>query len=65
MNDVINSGGGIDVIDGGGGSSWGADLSFATDDIVIDLNGPSTFLGSGRWSMSRLRRLTTGSATTS
>ena len=47
-NDVIHSGGGIDVVDGGAGNDrWGADMSFATDDIVIDLNGSSTFLGTG------------------
>ena len=47
-NDIINSGGGIDVVDGGAGSDlWGADMSFATEDIVIDLNGSSTFLGTG------------------
>ena len=47
-NDIIHSGGGIDVVDGGDGiDRWGADMSFATDDIVIDLNGSSTFLGTG------------------
>ena len=47
--DLLNSGGGIDVIDGGGGiDRWGADMSLATDDIVIDLNAASsTFLGTG------------------
>ena len=47
-NDIIHSGGGIDVVDGGDGNDrWGANMSFATHDIVIDLNGSSTFLGTG------------------
>lgn len=48
LNDTLRSGGGVDVIDGGDGlDNWGADLSTASDDIVIDLNGDSSFLGSG------------------
>jgi Ca2+-binding RTX toxin-like protein len=47
--DTLRSGAGIDSIDGGAGiDRWGADMSSATDDIVIDLNAPSsTFLGTG------------------
>ena len=47
-NDVIHSGAGIDVVDGGGDNDlWGADMSFATDDIVINLERLLDFLGTG------------------
>jgi Ca2+-binding RTX toxin-like protein len=47
-NDTLRSGGGIDTIDGGAGNdSWGGDKSFATEDVVIDLNVASTYLGAG------------------
>ncbi len=47
-NDDIRSGGGVDTIDAGAGiDRWGANLSAETADIVIDLNGTSTYLGTG------------------
>jgi Ca2+-binding RTX toxin-like protein len=49
LNDILTSGGGIDVIDGGDGiDRWGANMSSATDAILIDLTAPiSHFLGTG------------------
>lgn len=56
-NDVLSGGGGddsllggqgIDRIDGGvGNDRWGGDLSFTNENISINVNGGSTFLGSG------------------
>ncbi len=48
-NDTLNSGRGIDTIDGGAGHDlWGADKSFATASININLNAKySTYLGTG------------------
>jgi hypothetical protein len=49
-DDLLNSGAGVNVVDGGAGvDRWGADMSAATTDIVVDLGatGGSTFLGFG------------------
>ena len=48
-NDLLFSGRGIDVIDGGNGNDmWGADKSFASTAITIDLNkATSVYLGDG------------------
>jgi Ca2+-binding RTX toxin-like protein len=48
--DTLNSGAGVDNVDGGAGiDRWGADMSAASQDVVIDLGaaGGSTFLGTG------------------
>ncbi len=47
-NDTLDGGGGIDVLDGGAGIDYvGGDKSFATSAININLNGTSSYLGSG------------------
>lgn len=48
-DDLLHGGAGVDRIDGGDGiDRAGADLSAATAGVAIDLNGASTFLGTGR-----------------
>jgi Ca2+-binding RTX toxin-like protein len=48
-NDLLHGGAGVDRIDGGAGADRaGVDLSAATAGVTIDLNGVSTFLGTGR-----------------
>jgi Ca2+-binding RTX toxin-like protein len=48
-NDLLHGGAGVDRIDGGAGTDRaGVDLSAATAAVRIDLNGISTFLGTGR-----------------
>lgn len=47
-NDILDSRGGLDTVDGGTGIDiWGGDLSATSEDIVIDVNGDFTYLGSG------------------
>jgi Ca2+-binding RTX toxin-like protein len=47
-NDILYGNGGIDTIIGGAGNDfWGGDLSTAAVAITINLNGDSTFLGTG------------------
>ena len=62
-NDRLNSAGGIDKIDGGAGNdTWVADKSFATADIMIDLNAKeSTYLGTGTVTRIEGMELKTGS----
>lgn len=61
-DDTIASGGGRDTIDGGVGTDrWDANLSVETDAVVIDLNGPTTFLGTASVKNVEGFRLQTGS----
>jgi Ca2+-binding RTX toxin-like protein len=47
-DDVLRGGGGRDVIDGGAGNDlWGGNTSFSGDAVVINLNGVSSYLGTG------------------
>ena len=47
-NDRLFGAGGIDIINGGAGlDTWGGRLGTASQAITINLNGASTFLGSG------------------
>lgn len=62
-NDVLIGNGGIDRIDGGiGNDHWTGNLAGATTRIVVDLNGTSTFLGTGQVKAVEGMALTTGTA---
>lgn len=61
-NDELSGGAGLDTVDGGAGRDlWGADLSAASADIVIDLNTVSTYLGGGSVRNMERATLSTGS----
>lgn len=61
-NDILRGNRGIDVIIGGDGNDlWGGDLSNRSQDFRINLNGTSTFLGSGQVTGVEAMDLKTGS----